>query len=499
MGNVIIHRLYNVALIVCLIHLTLGDQPKIIIIGAGPAGIAAASKLYEHGFRNLTILEAESRIGGRVYTTWFDESWVDLGGQSVHGETGNIVFQIASPLGLLEVPDGNGGLDFNIHDSKGSQLPVDIADDLLELYLNVSAIAEKALEGNNGSMGDFFAPEFSRELLKYQTFNETVVKGLIKMFEGLTISTDSADNWNNISAKNFVGYADCPGSEIVNWKDRGYGTILDILMKKYPNPEEELPIMNNTLLNSEVVNVNYNATDKKVLIETSNGQKYTADHVIVTPSLGVLKEQYETLFTPQLPESKVKTIKGLSMGSAAKIYFAFKEPWWPANRSLVLLWDETDRREYENDPSKKWLLDLISFTVVPHRPRLLRAWINGAGARYMETLPESQAFDEAFALLDKFFGKSYNITKPTGHLRTNWNTNKHFRGAYSFRSMESERADVWANELAAPLLLDGKPIVMFAGEATNSQHWSTVHGAIDSGFREADRLIELYNTKNLSK
>lgn len=43
-------------------------SPKIVIVGAGPAGIAAASKLFEYGFKNVTILEAESRIGGRVYT-----------------------------------------------------------------------------------------------------------------------------------------------------------------------------------------------------------------------------------------------------------------------------------------------------------------------------------------------------------------------------------------------------------------------------------------------
>lgn len=46
-------------------------EPKIVIIGAGPSGIAAASKLLENGFKNVTILEAEDRIGGRVYTTQF--------------------------------------------------------------------------------------------------------------------------------------------------------------------------------------------------------------------------------------------------------------------------------------------------------------------------------------------------------------------------------------------------------------------------------------------
>lgn len=53
-----------------------GDQesPIVIIVGAGAAGIAAASKLFENGFKNVTILEAEDRIGGRVYTTQFGKS-----------------------------------------------------------------------------------------------------------------------------------------------------------------------------------------------------------------------------------------------------------------------------------------------------------------------------------------------------------------------------------------------------------------------------------------
>lgn len=44
-------------------------NPKIVIIGAGASGIAAASKLFEHNFSDVTILEAEDRIGGRIFTT----------------------------------------------------------------------------------------------------------------------------------------------------------------------------------------------------------------------------------------------------------------------------------------------------------------------------------------------------------------------------------------------------------------------------------------------
>ena len=42
------------------------DSPTVIIIGAGAAGIAAASKLFKDGFKDVTILEAEKRISGRI-------------------------------------------------------------------------------------------------------------------------------------------------------------------------------------------------------------------------------------------------------------------------------------------------------------------------------------------------------------------------------------------------------------------------------------------------
>jgi spermine oxidase len=54
---------------------------KIVIIGAGAAGISAASKLVEAGFHNLIILEAENRIGGRINTIPFGQNVIDMGAQ----------------------------------------------------------------------------------------------------------------------------------------------------------------------------------------------------------------------------------------------------------------------------------------------------------------------------------------------------------------------------------------------------------------------------------
>lgn len=50
----------------------------VIIIGAGVAGIAAATKLLKNNFNNFIILEAENRIGGRIQTLPFGGNYYNL-------------------------------------------------------------------------------------------------------------------------------------------------------------------------------------------------------------------------------------------------------------------------------------------------------------------------------------------------------------------------------------------------------------------------------------
>ena len=67
--------------------------------------------------------------------------------------------------------------------------------------------------------------------------------------------------------------------------------------------------MSNTILNTEVSLIENNLTDGNVIVKTTDGNTYCADHVIVTIPLGVLKAKYNTLFHPPLPEIKIKTIE----------------------------------------------------------------------------------------------------------------------------------------------------------------------------------------------
>lgn len=69
------------------------DNPnKVVIIGAGLAGLTAAYRLLQNG-KNVEVYEARSRVGGRILTAKIKDQIVELGGQNITdgGESHNLL------------------------------------------------------------------------------------------------------------------------------------------------------------------------------------------------------------------------------------------------------------------------------------------------------------------------------------------------------------------------------------------------------------------------
>ncbi|MGW0523222.1 FAD-dependent oxidoreductase [Crossiella sp. NPDC003009] len=70
--------------------------PRVVVVGAGIAGLTAAKSLRELG-HPVTVREARDRVGGRI---WTDEDGVDLGAHWIHGTDGDPITELVEELGV---------------------------------------------------------------------------------------------------------------------------------------------------------------------------------------------------------------------------------------------------------------------------------------------------------------------------------------------------------------------------------------------------------------
>ncbi len=83
-------------------------QTDVVVVGAGLAGLTAARELTTEGI-DVRVLEARDRVGGRTYTTLFEDGTpIDLGGQWIGPGQGRIA-ALAASVGVTTFPTYDRG------------------------------------------------------------------------------------------------------------------------------------------------------------------------------------------------------------------------------------------------------------------------------------------------------------------------------------------------------------------------------------------------------
>ena len=108
---------------------------------------------------------------------------------------------------------------------------------------------------------------------------------------------------------------------------------------------------------------------------TEDGNIWSADVVIFTGSLGVLKQNGRNLFDPQLPDDKLQAIDKLGFGLIDKIYLEFSEPVLDPSVNWNFLFIDKGISYSAKDAANDWTRFLIESNVV--NARLTSLWLSG--------------------------------------------------------------------------------------------------------------------------
>ncbi|TRY70897.1 hypothetical protein TCAL_02797 [Tigriopus californicus] len=464
---------------------------QIIIIGAGTSGLMSALRLAEAGYDDILILEAEMRIGGRILTIPKNGKWLELGAQWIHGKGKNPLWRFVQehkiPIHAEVNRDGEGRFVRN----DGREMPSSILEETMVkldfIHDDCNKFAKDPKKFAQLSIGEVFKKEFDtwlheekigHEPHEHTEWRRQFFQWYIK-WEECDAGCDSLDEQSAVSWGQYVDYDDDTSFA------EGYVSLLNKIKELLDKTNVEIK------LDHAVTSIQYDL-EGGAQLTCENGEIFQASHVISTASLGYLKQHHNELFQPPLPSRMVNAIESIGFGTIDRIKLDFVAPFWDAsNPGYMILWD----RNINDEPLNRstWVQHVVGFDAVIDHPNMLMAWVSGEAARIMESLPDQTIATQLCDVLRLVTKKSLPDLKSVDVTR--WYTNPFQLGVYSYRSPKTDQKGLGPKDLGEPIIVLGQPRILFAGEATDPDHYGTVHGAFTAGEREAKRLIDFFKAQ----
>jgi monoamine oxidase len=405
-----------------------GNDPDVLIIGAGCAGIAAARALIRAG-QSCLVLEAGPRIGGRAFTTEALGAPLDMGATWLHQARENPLTAF-----VAEHLDHDTVRERHLHLGARFATRAEFA-----AYWRAHAAFEDALAA---------APQTPDRSVMEAAPQGGPWDATIAHWLGSQIN---AMELGGISLEDYVK-TDLEGPNLL--PREGVGGLVARLA-------EGLPIR----LHHAVTRLDW--TGPGVVAEGDWGS-LRARRAIVTVSNGVLAAG-GIAFTPELPPATQAAIQGLPMGLLTKIAFRAQS----ADRLGMAPFHSARRAVTPEAPQP------MSWVFWPFGCDHIFGFVGGARAWELSRQGPPATEAAARADLAAMFGPRAAATLGEARV-SDWGENPLFRGSYT-HARPGHHASRAA--LAAPL---GDGRLRFAGEACHTRFAGTVAGAWLSGEAAAD-------------
>jgi monoamine oxidase len=439
-----------------------GKPERVIVVGAGMAGLVAARLLHDSGFV-VTVLEARERLGGRTWTDDRVGAPVDLGGSWVHGVEGNPLALWCDKLGVRLISSEADRLiideraSANTRTTQRSKAFRGVA--AFNTAIAFAGWKSKFLTNVRGprsvSVKDAIEPLLHASWLP--EVDRLVVATFVEGSEGVNGSV-----WDQLSAEEWFPTEGLDGNA---QPKGGFRTLIDDVARGL-----------DIRLGAPATALAWNAGG--VVATLAGGERLAADRAVITLPVGLLRDGRFRL-DPLPPTAQQAAIGRLGYGAGvlAKIYLRFPHQFWPdKSKWFGRLPDAPDRRGTFNT-----FVSHVEETGLP----ILLSFANGHSAvRYDRELDDEQVKQAALGSLRKMFGHN-KVPEPDAFVFPRWLSDPWTMGGYSYPAIGSPPEDHCDH--ARPL---GNR-VFFAGEATEPVEYGTVHAALWSAEQTAEAVFRI--------
>lgn len=407
------------------------QNPDVIIVGAGAAGIGAGLALTRLGISHL-ILEAKQRVGGRALsdTSSIGHLW-DHGAHWLHSADVNVMRFMAEKLKHKFFP-GNPALT-SFKSFIGGQWKVsEFATDYV--WTRLEEIVQAGRGGNDVAAESIL----DRSHAMYPLLRHWCQ--LIYSKDPSELSTGDAGNYSD-------SHVNLPVED-------GYGALVARLSRGLP-------------IRLGVTVTAIEAMGSRVLLETNSGTVTAKACILAVPSR--VMERQRIAIKPGLPATLQKAFAEVTMGYGEKVALGF------------------DRRVFEGfeipfadvfDPVAPETRPL-NFELHPFGRPIAVAHVGGSFARELAKAGPDAMKGFAIDTLVKAFGAEIR-QRIVASAVTGWTMDEHIGGAYSGAAPgKAEARKVFSEPVHERIFL--------AGEHVHRHYMATVHGAYDTGLDAAHK------------
>lgn len=416
----------------------------VIVVGAGVAGLTAASQLNTAGL-DVVVLEARDRIGGRTHTQTLGDATVDMGAAWLHDPLHNPLSPYLDSLGIPVQSDGMWGSGMRAF-SKEGWLASEQTSTLVAALYNFDPEATRLVQqATSDRYSDAISWYVDTQLAP--NASPTMIAAFLSRVVGAGITGDDPSDISLQGMAAYEGEESGHNSVVVG----GYRKLVDRLAQNL-----------NVRLSTPVSQVDH--SDARVTVSAGDHALEARWAVLTTP-LGVLKSG-GIRFDPAMPPRHSEALSRLKAKSLEKVVFTFDDRFWSEDLSQIAVVDD--------ETGFVWVHDVSAHAGAPTLVGLYNPTVATT-----DVTPESapRAFS---SLLTGMFGP---VPEPRHMATTDWASDPYSLGSYSFIPVGGSARDMAT--LAEPI----GPRMLLAGEHTLPRFYGTVQAAWLSGRRAADAVV----------